>query len=145
MRFFSLIDLSARLDKIDAVQGKSVFDSKDASAITANGTSWVTLYSQSSLTYKTEIWSLKVTKGGSWAGNMRLRIIDEDGTKIFPFSAYATMDTDFFDGSQWDFPDPVVIPAGCSYTIQFCSDSASDGAGETATLTEAAIIERRPA
>ncbi|MDD3102511.1 MAG: hypothetical protein PHE59_05195 [Patescibacteria group bacterium] len=144
MRLVSLLNLDTRLDKIDAVQGKSFYDTEEGSAVTANGTSWMTLFTKA-VTYFTEIRSLNVTKGGSWTGKVRLRIVDEDSAKIFPFGAYATEDTEFFDTEEWDFPDPVTIPAGCGYTIQFCSDSASDGSGETLTLTEAAIIERRPA
>ena len=132
--FFHAADPSASL---------TTYDQETASAVTVNGTTWADLLDKSTITKFTEIWGIKVTKGGTWAGSAKLRITNGAGTtKIYPFASEAVEGTDFVDTIVWMFPAPVCVTIKDGYKIQFRSSSASDGSGETLTLDELDIIER---
>jgi hypothetical protein len=128
-------------------QRMSGYKQETTGAITVTGVTWKDLldksyYTASQIIKPTEIWGIKVTKGGVWAGLVQLRIVDNAGTKLFPFSAQAVEGTDFADATVWMFPSPIYIEVATGYKIQFRSTNAADGAGETLTLNELNIIER---
>jgi len=122
--------------------GLTTFGEETAAATDVNGTTWKTLLDKSTLTSFTELWSIKVTKGGTWAGTPKLRIVTGAGTKIFPFGDEGVEGTDFIDTIEWPFPAPVCVPAATGYIVQFRSSDAGDGAGETLTLNSLGKIER---
>jgi hypothetical protein len=135
-------NLPADVDLIKAAIGKTVFGTETEGATDVNGTTWKDLLDKSTLTAHTEIWALKLTTAGTWAGNCKIRITDGAANKLFPFGDEAVENTDFISGVEWAFPAPVVVPLATGYKIQFRSSDAGDGAGETCALTELQKIER---
>lgn len=133
---------AAYLDEL----GLSTFGQETVIATDVNGITWKDLLDKSAggaspITKYTEIWGIKVTKGGAWAGSLKLRITD--GTnKIFPFAAEAIEGTDFLNATIWMFPDPIHVPVSTGYKLQFRSSDGGDGAGETCTLDELDIITK---
>jgi len=129
-----------------AALGLSTFSQETVIATDVNGVTWKDLLDKSAggaspITKFTEIWGIKVTRGGVWAGVTQLRFTD--GTnKIFPFAAQAEEGTDFVDTIVWMFPDPIKVPVSTGYKLQFRSTNGADGAGETLTLDELDIITR---
>lgn len=120
----------------------TTFDQETVAATDVNGETWKDLLDKSTLTKLTQIWGLKVTKGGAWAGNAKLRIVDGSGTtKLWPFGAEAVEGTDFTDATQKDLSIPVEVPIASGYKLQFRSSDAGDGAGETLALDNLDIVE----
>ena len=117
------------------------FAQESAPATDVNGTTWKDLLDRSSITKPTKIVGFKVTKGGTWAGNAKLRVVDGAGSKIFPHQDEYVEDTDFFDATLAVLNVPVVIPVADGYKLQFRSSDAGDGAGETLTLNQLDVIE----
>lgn len=114
--------------------GLTTFQQESAAATDVDGTNWKTLLDKSTLTLPVNIYGFKVTKGGAWAGNAKIRIVTGAGTKIFPFQAEYIEGTDFVDATQAVFNFVVNVPANVGYIVQFRSSNAGDGAGETLTL-----------
>jgi len=130
------------LQTYDPAMGLTTFTARTAVATNVNGVTWGDLLDMSILAKLEEIWSITLTMAGGWAGLCQLRIVDGTGTKIFPFTAYAEQNTDFFSGVQWSFPAPVVAVISSGYRIQFRSSNGADGAGQTCALTELAVVIR---
>ena len=123
--------------------GLSVFGTEQVSATVVNGQTWKDLLDKSSLVYQTDVLGFTVTRGGSWAGLVKIRIVDGAGSKIFPGSAELVEGTDFFDATEMRFIGPVTVPVVNGYKLQFRSSSVADGAGETLALTELVKSERQ--
>lgn len=119
-----------------------ILTQETAGATTVNGTTWATLHDGSGITKATKLCGMKVTKGGTWAGNVQLRIVDGAGTtKIWPFQAQYVEGTDFIDATEMVFQWQVLVTVADGYIVQFRSSNAADGAGETLTLDFLDIIE----
>lgn len=124
----------------------TTYDQETAIATDVNGVTWKDLLDKSAgggspITKFTEIWGIRVTKGGAWAGLAQIRITD--GTnKIFPFTTQAEENTDFVDTIVWMFAAPICVPVSTGYIVQFRSTNAADGAGKTLAINELDIIER---
>lgn len=130
---------SQSLATIQAALGLTTFGTETAAATDVDGVTWKDLLDKSSITGPTEIWGLKATKGGVWAGSAKVRVVTAAGTKIWPFAAEAVEGTDFVDGVALPFPAPICIPQATGYKVQFRSSDAGDGAGETLALEVYAI------
>ena len=130
-------DLALVVDVLD-ITG---FTQETAGATDVNGTTWKDLLDKSTITKPTKICGFKVTIGGAWAGNAKVRITDGAGNKIFPFQAEYVEGTDFTDATQVAFNFPVVVPVADGYKFQFRSSNAGDGAGETLALNNLDVIE----
>jgi|GEM_PF-2365127 len=100
-------------------------------ATDANGTSWVDLKTIAPTTSDIELYRIKMTTGGTWAGTAKYRIII-GSTKVYPFGD----DKDIDSGVLEDFVFPINIQINETCKIQFRSTDASDGAGETVTLDQ---------
>ena len=123
------------------IEGITSFTQETAPATDVSGTTWKDLLDRSSIIRPTRIVGFKVTRGGTWAGRARLRVVDGAGTKIFPHQDEYVEDTDFFDASLAVLNVPVTIPVANGYKLQFRSSDAADGAGETLTLNQLDVIE----
>ena len=86
------------------------FTQETAPATDVNGTTWKDLLDRSSITKPTKIVGFKVTKGGTWTGNAKLRLLNGAGTKIFPHQNEYVENTDFFNGTLAVLNVPVTIP-----------------------------------
>lgn len=136
----ALADLQADIDIIQAAAaGLTTFSQETAAATAVDGVTWKDLLDKSTITGPTEIWGFKVTKGGTWAGSSKVRIVTGAGTKIWPFGDEAVDGTDFVDAADVDFPAPVCVPQATGYKLQFRSSDAGDGAGETLAATVYAV------
>jgi len=100
-------------------------------ATDANGIDWVDLKTIAPTISDIELYRLKLTTAGSWAGTAKYRII-VGTTKVYPFPA----DKDISTGVLESFIFPINIQINETAKIQFRSDNAADGAGETVALTE---------
>ena len=120
------------------IEGITSFAQETAPATDVNGTTWKDLLDRSSIARPTRIAGFKVTRGGTWAGRARLRVVDGAGTKIFPHQDEYVEDTDFFDDSLAVLNVPVVAHG---YKLQFRSSDAGDGSGKTLTLNQLDVIE----
>jgi len=100
-------------------------------ATDANGTTWVDLKTITPTTSDIELYQLKMTTAGSWAGNAKYRII-VGSTKVYPFAA----DKNISSGTLESFIFPINIRINETAKIQFRSDNAGDGAGDTVTLDQ---------
>jgi hypothetical protein len=102
-----------------------------ATAMDANGTSWVNLLDRTTRNGKpVRLCKIKMTVGGSWAGTPKWRIIDDEGEKIYPFPD----EEDILSGIEVDIAPDVVLPGIRGYRIQFRSTNSGDGSGKTVTL-----------
>jgi len=119
----------------------STFTQETAAALDVDGTTWKDLKDKSTITKPVKISGFKVTKGGTWTGNAKIRITDGNGTKIFPFQSEYVEGTDFADGEQAVFNFPVVVLVANGYKFQFRSSSSADGTGETLQLNNLDVIE----
>ncbi|MBA7676954.1 hypothetical protein ES703_85200 [subsurface metagenome] len=117
------------------------FKKETVAATDVNGTTWKDLLDKSTITKPTKICGFMVTKGGTWAGNAKIRITNGAGTKIFPFQAEYEETVDFADASQVVFNFPVVVPVADGYKFQFRSTEVADGEGETLQLNNLDVIE----
>ena len=127
---------------LNTVASLTKFKQESVAATDVNGTTWKDLLDKSTILKSTEICGFKVTKGGTWAGNPKIRVVDGGGTKIFPFSDEYVMGTDFTDATQETLNFKVIVPVSDGYKIQFRSSDAGDGAGETLALNNLDIIEK---
>jgi len=100
-------------------------------ATNANGTAWVDLKSIAPTTSDIELYRLKMTTAGSWAGTAKYRII-VGSTKVYPFPADKNIDTGVIE----DLIFPINVQINETAKIQFRSDNAADGAGETVALNQ---------
>jgi len=100
-------------------------------ATDANGTAWVDLKSIAPTTSDIKLYRLKLTVAGTWAGTAKYRIII-GATKVYPFPADKDIDT----GVLEDLVFPINIQINETAKIQFRSDNAADGAGETVALNQ---------
>lgn len=100
-------------------------------ATDANGTAWVDLKSIAPTTSDIELYQLKMTVAGSWAGTAKYRII-VGSTKVYPFPA----DKNITSGTLETFVFPINIQIDETCKIQFRSDNAGDGAGDTVALNQ---------
>jgi len=100
-------------------------------ATDANGTSWVDLKTIAPTTSDIELYRIKMTTGGSWAGTAKYRIII-GSTKVYPFGD----DKDIDSGVLEDFIFPITVQINETCKIQFRSTDSGDGAGETVTLNQ---------
>jgi len=125
----------------------TIFTQETHAAVNANGINWIDLLDKSPggaspLTKPTKICGFMVTVSAGWAGKARLRITDGAGTtKIFPFQAYYTQDTEFTSAVQVVFNFEVVVPIADGYKVQFCSSAGDVGAGFDVTLDNLDVIE----
>jgi len=110
-------------------------------ATDVNGTTWKDLLDKSVITNRYQICGFKVTIGGTWAGDLKIRIVDENDVKIFPFQDEYVEGTDFTNGVQATFNFPVNVQAYKGYQFQFRSSDAGDGVGETLALNNLDVIE----
>ena len=117
------------------------FTQEAVAATDVDSTTWKDLLDNSTITKPTKICGFKVTKGGAWAGNPKIRIVDGSANKIFPFQDEYVMGTDFADATQVTFNFPVVVPVADGYIFQFRSSNAADGLGETLQLNNLDVIE----
>ena len=102
-----------------------------AAATDASGTSWVDLKTIAPTTSDIELYRLKLTTAGTWAGTAKYRII-VGSTKVYPFGDDKDIDT----GVLEDLIFPINIQINETCKIQFRSDNTGDGAGETVTLNQ---------
>ena len=123
------------------IEGITSFTQETAPATDVSGTTWKDLLDRSSIIRPTRIVGFKVTRGGTWAGRARLRVVDGAGTKIFPHQDEYVEDTDFFDASLAVLAVPVVVPVANGYKVQFRSSDGGDGAGQILTLNQLDVIE----
>jgi len=135
------IDIIGAIRRLTSFMGLTTFTQKTAAATDVNGVTWKTLYDGSAITKFTKIAGFNITKGAGWAGNLKIRIVTAGLVKIFPFQAEYVEGTDFNSGFQYTLNFPVEVPVASGYILQFRSDNAADGAGETATLNNLDIIE----
>lgn len=119
----------------------AVFSQETAGATDVNGTTWVDLLDQSTITSVTKICGFKLTVAGNWAGKAKVRVTDGAGNKVFPFGDELIEDTDWASGVQETFNIPIDVLVATGYKIQIRSTEAADGAGETVALTNLDIIE----
>ena len=118
------------------------FFQETVAATDVDGTTWKNLKDKSTIYSPVKICGFKVTKGGSWAGNPKIRITDGAGTvKIFPFQDEYVMGTDFTDATQMTLNFPLEVSPLKGYKFQFRSSDAGDGAGETLTLNNLDVME----
>lgn len=120
---------------------KTYFKQETAAATDVNGTTWVDLLTKTNLAKQTQICGFNVLVAGSWAGKAKIRIVDGDGNKLFPFLAEYIEGTHFFSNTQVDFNFPVVVPYNKGYKFQIRSSDSADGAGETVELLNLDAIE----
>lgn len=102
-----------------------------AIATDANGTSWVDLKTIAPTTACLELHRVKMTVAGTWAGTAKYRIIVE-GVKVYPFPADKNIDS----GNIEDFIFPLNVQVNETMIVQFRSNNAADGAGDTVTLDQ---------
>ena len=119
----------------------TTFKQETAAATDVNGTTWKDLLDKSTITKFVKICGFKITKGGTWAGNPKIRITDGSSNKIFPFQDEYVMGTDFYDATQYALNFPVVNPPAEGYKFQFRSSNDGDGSGETLELNNLDVIE----
>ena len=100
-------------------------------ATNANGTAWVDLKTIAPTTSDIELYQVKMTTAGSWAGTAKYRII-VGSTKVYPFPA----DKSITSGTLESFIFPINIQINETAKLQFRSDNAADGAGDTVTLNQ---------
>ena len=100
-------------------------------ATNANGTAWVDLKTLTPTTSDIELYQVKMTTAGSWAGTAKYRII-VGSTKVYPFPA----DKSITSGTLESFIFPINIQINETAKLQFRSDNAADGAGDTVTLNQ---------
>ena len=100
-------------------------------ATNANGTTWVDLKTIAPTTSDIELYQLKMTVAGTWAGNAKYRIIIGT-TKVYPFPADKNISTGVLESLIF----PINIQINETAKIQFRSDNAGDGAGDTVTLDQ---------
>jgi len=116
----------------------TVFGTEIAAATNANGVNWVTLFDGSAITIDTLLIGIRMTVVGAWAGTPRWRIVDQDGTKIFPFQD----ENDIHSGIEEMLEHRVEIPGSKGYIVQFRSTAAGDvGAAFTVALNNLNKIE----
>ena len=128
--------------RVASVALTEIFKQYSAAATDVNGVTWKDLLDKSTITKDTRIIGFKVTKGGAWAGNPKIRIVDGAGTtKLFPPADEWVMATDFTDATQKDFDYPLNVALADGYKFQFRSSNAGDGAGETLALDNLDVIE----
>jgi len=102
-----------------------------AAATDANGTAWVDLKTLAPSTSDVELYRLKLTTAGAWAGTAKYRIII-GATKVYPFPA----DKNITSGTLESFIFPINVQINETAKLQFRSDNAADGAGETVALNQ---------
>ncbi len=144
-RLDALLDaIKAKTDTLPiapAGSDTSTLTQETAAATDVNGTTWKDLLDKSTITVPTRIVGFKVTKGGTWTGNPKIRITKGDGTtKIWPYQDELVMDTDFSDGALTLLTLPVEVTVADGYKMQFRSSAAGDGAGESLQLDQLDII-----
>jgi len=100
-------------------------------ATNANGIAWVDLKSIAPSTSDVELYRLKLTTAGAWVGTAKYRII-VGATKVYPFPA----DKNIASGTLESFIFPINIRINETAKLQFRSDNAADGAGETVALNQ---------
>ena len=126
------IDLVGRLSTILAA---TRFFQEAVAATDVNGVTWKDLLARNVIARPVRICGFKVTKGGVWAGDPKVRIVDGAGTtKLFPLGDEWVEGVDFTDATQKTFDFPVEISVSKGYKLQFRSSDAGDGAGETLAL-----------
>ncbi len=141
-----LIDaIKAKTDTLPVVvSGESTYlaTQETAAATDVDGTTWKDLLDKSTITSPTKIVGFLVTKGGTWAGNAKIRITKGDGaTKIFPFQDELVEGTDFSDATLAVLNEPLNVAIVDGYKVQFRSTAAGDGAGETLALTQLDVLK----
>ncbi len=118
----------------------TTFSQETAAGTNANGVTWVDLLDKSTLAITTQICGFTVTVAGAWAGKAKIRIVDKNGNKLFPFIVEYVQDTDFTSGVSAVLNFPVVVTVTSGYKFQFRSSNAGDGAGETLQLNNLDVI-----
>jgi hypothetical protein len=108
-----------------------------AGATDADGTTWVDLYDGSTPKGLRILKAIKLTEGGTWAGTSSWRVIDDEDNVIYPYAGTLAVDS----GNEVDIDPDIVIPSTRGFKIQFVSDNAGDGAGETITLNYLNVVE----
>lgn len=104
-----------------------------ASAVTVDGTTWKDLvdYTGGNKPLKATVMkSIKCTEGGTWAGSIEVRVIDEDGELLYPYAGAEEL----VSATAEDFSPTIMIPQGIGWKLQFRSTDVADGTGETCTL-----------
>lgn len=118
----------------------TTFSQETVIATDVNGVTWKSLLDKSTLTKPVKICGFTVTKAGTWAGSVKLRITNGAETKIYPFTTELVEVTDFTSGVATQLAFPIEVNVASGYKVQFRSSDAGDGAGETLALTSLDVI-----
>lgn len=121
-------------------QHTTYFDQGASAATNVNGTTWKDLAGFSLTDSALRICGFKVTIAGGWAGQAKIRIVDNYDTKVFPFQAELIEGEDFESGQRIVFNFPVEFQITQSFAFQFRSSDAGDGVGKTMQLNYLDII-----
>lgn len=127
-----IADLITRTKGLDEIYGvrKRTAGQAEEGATDANGTEWVNLKEWAPTT-DLELYRIKMTVAGSWAGTPEYRITI-DSVKVYPFADDQNIDTGVIES----FIFPLTVQSGKTLRVQFHSTNAGDGAGETVALNQ---------